>query len=361
MKKYFEQINDPRQSWKIEHKLDEIVIMTIVAVVCGLDIWEDIADYCKAKIDWFREQLKLELVNGVASHDTFQRVFQLIKPTELENCFRSWVSDTVKITNGEIVGIDGKTLCGSRDKKTKAIHMVSAWASANKVVLGQMKTNEKSNEITAIPTLINLLELHDCIVTIDAMGCQTKIVETIVEAGADYVIGLKGNQENMLNEAKRHFEDDTISRQEHKTENKGHGREERREYSLITEFNDLEQKENWSELNGFGKVKSIVIEKGKLSEETRYFITSITKVETFLNAVRGHWGIENNLHWSLDVSFNEDDSRIRKDNSPENFAVIRHLVLNALNMHPSKMSLARKRRRCQYDPQFLLDILAYML
>jgi predicted transposase YbfD/YdcC len=358
MKNHFEGMSDSRQAWKTEHNLHEIVIMTIIAIMSGFDIWEDIADYCRVQADWFRNKMGLKLENGVASHDTFQRIFQIIKPTELERCFRLWVSSVVEMTEGEIVGIDGKTSRGSRDKKRKAIHMVSAWATANRVVLGQIKTADKSNEITAIPTLIELLELKGCIVTIDAAGCQTKIVEAIVDAEADYVIGLKGNQKKLLKKSRDYFENDEIKAQEFTTENTGHGREETRKYFLVTDIGNLPNKEKWKNLNALGMVKSSVFEKGKLREETRYFITSLTNVEIFAKAVRSHWGIENSLHWCLDVAFNEDKNRTRKDNSPENIAVIRHFALSALNLHPAKISLARKRRKCQYDYDFLLEVFA---
>jgi predicted transposase YbfD/YdcC len=193
MRGYFERITDPRQPWKIDYKLLEIIQITLCAVISGNEYWEDIVDFCKVKESWFREKLGMELKIGIASHDTFQRVFQLIDPCELEESFISWVRSIAVQTKGEIISIDGKTVCGSRDAKTKAIHMVSAWANANQMVLGQVKTDEKSNEITAIPTLLELLELKGCIVTIDAMGCQKDIVKKIVKAEADYVIGLKGN------------------------------------------------------------------------------------------------------------------------------------------------------------------------
>lgn len=364
MKKYFEGISDPRQQWKVEHKLEEIVVMTVIAIISGFEIWEDIADYCQKQADWFKEKIGLILENGVASHDTFRRVFSLIKPRELESSFREFVQGTVERTRGEIVGIDGKTLRGSRDEKSKAIHMVSAWAGANKVVLGQLRTSEKSNEITAIPTLIGLLELNGCIVTIDAMGCQKDIVDATTDAQADYVIGLKGNQGNLHKAVRKCFENTTIAPETITTKDKGHGREELRKYELITdiyELSNLPKIDDWTNLNGIGRVHSMVLEKGKLREETRCFITSLTNVETFAEAVRGHWGIENSLHWCLDVTFHEDDCRICDDVSAENVAIVRHLAINALNNHPSKISLARKKRKCQYDYDFLFEVISYII
>jgi predicted transposase YbfD/YdcC len=363
MKEYFETINDPRQVWKVEHNLLEIIVMTICAVISGCEYWEDITDFCKVKESWFKEKLRLKLENGIASHDTFQRVFQLISPEELEKSFLSWVRSIAQKTKGEIVSIDGKTIRGSRDVEKSAIHMVSAWANANQMVLAQVKTEEKSNEITAIPTLLDLLELKDCIVTIDAMGCQKDIAKKITEQEADYVFSLKGNQTSLHEDVRLYFE---AAKQEphlydgvssYVTKEKGHGRIERREYSLETRIDWLTQKAEWENMKAIGKVHSKVEVSGKIAEETRYFITSLTYVKDFANAARSHWGVENSLHWCLDVVFHEDACRTRKDNSAENFSVIRRIALNILKNYPAKMSLARKRRKCEYDADFMADVL----
>jgi len=356
LREHFEILTDPRQSHKVQHSLLEIVIMTICAVVAECEAWHQIYHYCQTKESWFRKRLKLKLKNGIPSHDTFERVFSLINPKELEACFFSWTNTVSVKTKGEIVSIDGKTVCGSRDSKTKAIHMVSAWANKNQLVLGQVKTDEKSNEITAIPTLIELLELKGCIVTIDAMGCQKDIAKQITEAKADYVFGLKGNQSSLHDDVKLYFENEKIE-QKVLTREKGHGRIETRAYFFETDIDWLHQKPAWVGLNGIGMVKSSVWEKDILREETRYFITSLTDVKTFSEAVRGHWGIENSLHWVLDVAFNEDKSRIRKDNSSENFAVIRHIALNLLKEDDAKMSIKARRHRCAYDDEYLSKIL----
>jgi predicted transposase YbfD/YdcC len=221
-----------------------------------------------------------------------------------------------------------------------------------------IKTDAKSNEITAIPTLLDLLELRGCIVTIDAMGCQKAIADKIIEQGADYVFGLKGNQTSLNEDVRLYFESENVT-QTTVTLSDGHGRIERRVYALETDIEWLSQKNNWRGLQAIGKVQSFVEERGKKSEETRYFITSLTNVKTFANAVRSHWGIENSLHYCLDVTFNEDASRTRKDNSPENLSVIRRIALNVLKSFPTpkKMSLARKRRKCQYDADFMAHVL----
>ena len=363
MKKYFEQLSDPRQEWKTDYSMLEIVVMTTCAVISGCEHWEDIVDFSSVKESWFREKLGLKLENGIASHDTFQRIFQLIDPKEFEEGFQQWVSSIVRKTKGEIVSIDGKTLCGSRGAKGKAIHMVSAWANANQLVLGQVKTDEKSNEITAIPTLLDLLDLRGCIVTIDAMGCQKDIAKKIIKAEADYVFCLKGNQTSLHEDVKLYFEAATKQPQfyegmtKHKTAEKGHGRIEYRYYCLTEDIDWLPQKDEWIGLKSIGFVRSVVEKSGKKSEEIRYFISSLTDIKAFANAARSHWGIENSLHWCLDTVFHEDLSRTRKDNSAENFAVIRHIALNILKNFPAKMSLARKRRRCQYDADFMADVL----
>lgn len=356
MMKHFENITDTRQPWKVEHNLLEIIVMTICAVISGCEYWEDIVDFCQVKAQWFQKKMGLELKNGVASHDTFQRVFQMIKPEELETGFLSWVRSVTCLTKGEIVSIDGKTIRGSREAKTKAIHMVSAWASANQAVLGQVKTEEKSNEITAIPTLLEILEIKGCIITIDAMGCQKDIAAKIVESEADYVFGLKGNQTGLHDDVRLYFETEKTGAKT-VTRDKDHGRIETREYFLETEIEWLHQKQDWAGLNAIGMVKSCVWEKDVLREESRFFITSLVDVNTFARAVRAHWGIENSLHYCLDVVFHEDACRTRKDNSAENFSVIRKIALNILKNFPAKMSLRRKRFKCEYDADFMAEVL----
>jgi len=287
----------------------------------------------------------------------------MIQPKEFERCFRSWVSEVCQRIEGGIVSIDGKTVRGSGDKERSPLHMVNAWAHQQQLVLGQVATDAKSNEITAIPNLLDVLEIAGCIITIDAMGCQKDIVRKIVQKEADYVLGLKGNQPTLHQATEEYFHDalddkSSYPEVQHKlTTDKGHGRIEVRNYYLTTNIDWLSGHEEWRGMNALGMVRARVTRGEKVTEETRFYITSLTYVEPFSNAVRAHWGIENSLHWCLDVTFGEDDSRIRKDHSAENMAVVRQMALNILKQHPEKISLARKRRRCAYDDVWLADLL----
>jgi len=363
LKEHFEGLTDDRQSWKVKHNLLEIVVMTICAVIAGCDVWEDIFDYCRAKETWFRESLKMGLEHGIPSHDTIQRVWAMIHPDELERCFRSWIGTVCQKTEGEIVHFDGKTIRRSGDRDKNPIHMVSAWASEQRLVLGQIATEEKSNEITAVPKLLEMLDIAGCIVTADAMSCQKEIAKAIVKKEADYVLALKENQPLLYQETKEYFQAALREPQNYpavvrtETLDKGHGRVERRSYSLTGEIEWYTDREKWAGLAGLGMVCSRVDVKGKISEDFRYFITSLTDIEVFSRAVRKHWGIENSLHWCLDMTFREDYSRIRKDHSAENMAVVRHIALNILQNFPAKISLARKRRRCSYDDDFFAEVM----
>jgi predicted transposase YbfD/YdcC len=354
VEKYFDEIKDPRQSWKVKHKIIEVLVTGICAVISGCEYFEDIADFCRVKCDWYREKLGLLLEHGTASHDTYSRVFELIEPKEFEKGFSKWVQSIRKKTKDEIVSIDGKTLCGSGDETT-AVQMVSAWANANQLVLGQVKVSDGTNEIKAVPDLLELLYLKGCIVTLDAMGAQKDISEKITAKQADYVFTLKSNHENMYDDVKFYFENERVKKSA-VTENKGHGRIEKREYFLETNIDWLYNRNEWTNLNGIGMVKSTVWEKDNVREETRYFITSLMSVDLFSKAVRAHWGIES-MHWCLDVVFHEDDCQVRNANVAENFAVIRHIATNILKNYPVKMSLARKRRKCLYDADFMAEVL----
>lgn len=363
MFEYFENLTDMRQAGKVKHNLLEIVVMTICAVIAGCEAWEDIADYCRVKKNWFKESLHIKLENGIPSHDTLQRVWGMLEPKEFESCFRSWVASVCSIEDSEIISIDGKTLCGSRDANKSPLHLVSAWANQNQLVLGQLCTDEKSNEITAVPQLLDALDVKGCIITADAMSCQKAITAKIVEKDADYVIGLKDNQPNLKRECAEFF-DDFLTAPENfpevihfHTADKGHGRSEIRDYYLTTNLGWVQYADGWTSLNSLGMAVSKVTTGEKTSVERRYYISSLTDVKQFAQAARAHWGIENSLHWCLDVTFHEDYSRMRKDHSAENMAVVRRIALNALKQHPAKISLARKKRRCSYDDVFLAEVL----
>jgi predicted transposase YbfD/YdcC len=327
---FFSDITEPRKPNK-RHKLIDIITTALCAVICGADTWEDIEEFGHTKMDWFERFL--ELPHGIPTHDTFARVFSSIDSKEFQQAFLRWVKAIRAVTKG-IVAIDGKTLRRSRTKDTSPLHVVSAWAYENRMVLGQVKTKEKSNEITAIPELLEVLALEGCIVTIDAMGCQKAIAETIIKRKADYVLGLKGNQGSLHDEVKLYFEDTGFTDYPYdyyETVDGDHGRIETRRYWTASHIDWLSEKGSWKNLSTIVMVQRERIVEGKTSSETSYYITSLkSEAKTIARAVRGHWGIENSLHWVLDIAFREDESRIRKDHAPANFAIIRHMALNLL-------------------------------
>lgn len=358
---YFSVIPDNRQQSKVEHKLHDILLTLVVGVICGADGWEAIEEVAHNKIDLLKKYGSFE--NGIPVHDTIARVTSVIDPAQLQQCFINWMKAAHIATNGEVIAIDGKTIRGSFDKQSKksAIHMVSAFAAGNGVVLGQVKTAEKSNEITAIPQLLDLLEIKGSIVTIDAMGCQKAIAAKIKDKDADYVIAVKGNQGHLHQAIKDFFElchktnYSNVSHQYHEDIDNGHGRVESRKYWIsdtLISIKDLTEK--WSGLMSVGMAESERHIDGKVSREVRYFICSIkADAKVFAQAVRKHWRIENQLHWVLDVSFNEDLSRVRRENAAENMSVIRHLVLNLLKQEKScKKGLKAKRFKAALDTNY---------
>lgn len=361
---HFESIDDPRTSYLIEHKFIDIIALTILAVICGADTWVEIEEYGKSKHSWL--QTFLELPNGIPSHDTIARLFARLSPEQLQSAFINWISEIAQITQGEVIAIDGKRLRRSYDSSNNqsAIQMVSAWASQNNLVLGQLKVEDKSNEITAIPKLLSVLELKGCILTIDAMGTQVEIAQMIINQGGDYILSLKGNQGNLFEDAKqlcewalKNNQQDMIG-EKYQTIEKNHGRIEKRSYWLIESVEDLEDSQRWLGLKSIGLVESSRKIKGKITIERRYYITSIEKdVKTFAQGVRSHWGIENKLHWCLDVGFREDESRIRKENSSENMAIIRHIALNLLNQEKSNNRGKKANRlKAGWDNDYLVSV-----
>ena len=364
IKSFFERIDDHRHHNKL-HKLIDVIIIAICAVIAGADTYEQIENFGKKRKKWLSKFL--ELPYGIPSHDTFGRIFEKMNPKEFQDCFKLWIESVTDQTKGQVIAIDGKTLRRSHDKSDdkKAIHMVSAWASANQVVLGQLKTEDKSNEITAIPRLLRLLDISGCIITIDAMGTQKKITETIIKGGGDYVLALKENHKTLYKDVTLFFKEmETMKSEgfifdEDETVNGGHGRIETRKHLMSSDISWLQDKENWSGLKSIGMVESIREIKGECSHEKRYYISSLEcDAKKFGSAVRSHWGIENSLHWVLDIAFREDESRIRKGSAPENFAAIRHIALNLLrNNKTFKGSVKTKRLNAAMDINYLEEVM----
>lgn len=356
---YFSSLPDPRVERTREHLLIDIIFITIAAVICGAETWNDIENYGKSKESWLRKYLKLP--NGIPSHDTFNRFFSALDPKRFEEAFLSWVRDICELTKGDVVSIDGKTIRGSRDSVSKrAIHIISAWSKANQLSLGQIKTDEKSNEITAIPALLEVLILKGCLVTIDAMGCQKEIARKIIEKEADYILAVKGNQGSLEEDIERTILL-TSPADEWEEDDFGHGRIEKRKCSVYKNLSLIEQARAWSGLEAVIKIESFryIKSTGKQETETRLYITSSSgSAETIGRGIRHHWGIENNLHWQLDVSFNEDSSRKRDGYAAQNFSMINRIALNLIKKENSKKrSVKGKRLDAGWNNDYLLKIL----
>jgi len=369
LREHFESVDDPRVERTKDYALLDIIVIAICAVICGADDWVDIADWGSEKIEFLRQFMPLE--NGIPSHDTFGRVFSRVDAEQFQAAFLSWVQSAFSVTEGQVVAIDGKQLRRSHDRRLgkAAIHMVSAWASSNHLTLGQRAVEEKSNEITAIPELLKVLALNGCIVTIDAMGCQKTIAKTILDQQADYVLALKENQEHLYQDTVDlfHYIEQTPTHQlatdYTRTVEKGHGRLEIRECWTITDpqsFPYFRTSQQWAGLQTLVKVRRERRLADRTTLETHYYISSLPgSAPVLLNAVRAHWGIENGLHWVLDVAFREDDQRARVGASPQNFAVLRHIALNLLKHETSlKVGIKAKRLRAAWSEAYLLKVLS---
>ena len=366
LKSHFEGLDDPRVQHSIDHLLIDIVMITICAVICGAESWVEVENYGKAKQSWLERFL--ELPHGIPSHDTIERLFVRLHPEQLQESFLRWVNAAFELSQGQLISLDGKTLRGSYERggKRGMIHMISAWASENRIVLAQRKVDEKSNEITAIPELLKVLDLEGAVVSIDAMGCQTAIAEQIVTQQGDYVLALKGNQGNLLEDVSQVFshahatEFAGIEHDYYETQETGHGRQETRRYWVMGQTDYLIGAENWAKLTTIGCVESQRKVGDTSSCEKRYYLMSLPlDAQRFANAVRGHWGIENQLHWRLDVAFREDQSRTTAGHSGENLAVIRHIAINLLSQEKSaKGGTHAKRLKAGWDDQYLFQVLA---
>ena len=361
---HFADLTDPRRR-EVIYPLINIVTIAVCAVVCGADDFVSIAEYGRKKQQWLSQFLDLSA--GIPSHDRFNAILGALQPGEFEACLLSWITALHEITAGQIVAIDGKTLRRSFDAASSksAIHMVSAWATANCVSLGQIVVDEKSNEITAIPKLLEILELSGCLVTIDAMGCQTEIAQKIIAADADYVLAVKGNQPTLHDGIVKffldHLEDDfarvKVSRCQ--TQERGHGREESRAYYVCAAPEDLPDRQRWKNLRAIGIAINDTLREGKQTSEVRYYILSRTlPAKKFGEAVRGHWSIENRLHWQLDVTFGEDQSRLRKGHAGANFSILRRAALSLLkNNRTLKVGVKNKRLAAGWDDDYLAQVL----
>lgn len=364
------EIPDPRAPYNQRHKFLDIIIIAVTAVLAGMDTWNEIADWAVSKKEWLGTFL--ELPCGIPSHDTINRVFQMIDPEKFHDAFFRWVSAVSGRVKG-VIAIDGKTARRSREEAgdIKPIHVVSAWAVESSLVLGQLSVDEKTNEIKTIPELLDILCLERCIVTIDAMGTQKEIAKKIIQKNADYILQVKGNQQTLMDDIHEYFEKDVFTKKKdalekeeryYKTFCREHGRIEKREYYVENDIGWLKERHpDWERLSGIGACVATVTEKGKTVTAVKYTIYSrqgMTAAE-YGESVRAHWGIENGLHWVLDIAFREDESRIRAGNAAENMNIARHIGINLLKQEKScRMGTASKRKKCSYDMEYLLKVLA---
>jgi predicted transposase YbfD/YdcC len=361
---YFRPLRDPRRNHRKKHLLLDIVVMALCAVIAGADDWQQVATFSRRRQAWL--QTFLELPNGIPAHDTFERLFDRLDPQAFQTCFRRWVEALAHSLGLPHIAIDGKTLrhSGNAPKGWKPLHLVSAWATECHLSLGQVATEEKSNEITAIPHLLDLLDVKGALVSIDALGCQKEIARKIVGGGGDYLLSVKENQPNLLTDIQGCLEkaldedDEGANYEVYQTEDHGHGRTETRSYVIVVEPEGIRNKEAWEQLKVVGMCRRERAVGEKRSEEASYFIGSrVMSASQYAEGLRGHWGIENNLHWQLDVVFGEDASRVQRRHGAENFALLRRMALGLLKRHPGKESIPCKRLAACADTAFLEEVL----
>ena len=360
---YFASLKDPRRAHRRLHLLQDLIVIALCAVIAGAQDWQQIETFGRKRRDWLRRFLALP--NGIPSHDTFERVFNRLNPQAFQACFREWVQAITAALRIKHVAIDGKTLRGSGSAKLGPLHLVSAWATAQHLSLGQVAVGAKSNEITAIPALLDLLDLNGALVTIDAMGCQKAIARKVVDQGGHYALTVKDNQEHLLEDIQAVLAQafDTafagLDHDQYETRGRGHGREEYRCYTVLHTTEGIRQADAWAGLTTIGMCLSERRVQGETTTEVRYFIGSKrASARYYGRGLRHHWGIENNLHWQLDVTFGEDRSRVQKRNAAENLALLRRLTLSLLKAHPCKDSIAKKRFAAALDTDFLEEILS---
>ncbi len=362
---YFSGIRDPRRRGsRIQHRLLDILVIAVCGVLCGVEGWEDLELFGEAKKEWF--ETFLELSNGIPSHDTFARVFAMLDVESFQSAFIAWTQAVAEVTEGELIAIDGKSLRRSFDKAAgrSALHIVSAWAGGRRLSLGQVAVDAKSNEITAVPKLLEMLNVKGCVVSLDAMGCQKEIAEKIIEKEADYVLALKGNHGDLKEEVEAQFEsciEDGFKDMDHEfteTTEKDHGRIEIRKYWTIMNLDWLSVRGFWKDIATVTRVESTRIIKDEQTQEIRYYISSLKEPSKVPPAIRGHWGIENSLHWCLDVAMNEDQCRIRNKKAPVNFALLRKMGINMLKRETLlKRGIRAKQKNCGWNHQYLLTVL----
>jgi predicted transposase YbfD/YdcC len=362
IKRHFRTLKDPRVVGRNRHLLIDIIVMAICGVIGNCDDWKDIELFAVHNHAWFRRFLKLP--GGIPSHHTFRRVFNQLDPRAFSRCCLEWLHAAADLVGIGQIAIDGKTLCGSSSSTLGALHLVSAWATQAKVTLGEVAVDGKSNEITAIPKLLELLDLKGALVTIDAMGCQKEIAAKIVAGGGDYVLAVKGNQEHLFEDIQKVVQqalDGELPKAlvaTHATTEQGHGRQERRICTVVHTTKGIRDRKAWAGLKTVGMCCRERTVKGETTVEAHYFIGSRRMgARKYAEALRGHWSIENCLHWQLDISFGEDDSRVQDRNGAENFALLRKMALGLLKQNPAKMSIARKRKAAALNPEFLAETL----